>query len=90
MLCILPSGGTRQTPNQTKPMMIETKEQFAIFRILQLRAALRLECAGMRHSSGRSVAKLIKQQFGFKGSKQAILEQLCAHIEAIKAGEAAA
>jgi hypothetical protein len=66
-------------------MIIETKEQFALFRILQLRAALRLECAGMRHSSGKSVCPIVKQMFGWKGTKPAILEKLCKHIETLKA-----
>jgi len=66
-------------------MIIETPDQFAIFRILQLRAALRLECAGMKHSSGRSVCPIVKQMFGWKGNKQAILEKLCDHIEGMKA-----
>jgi hypothetical protein len=65
-------------------MIIETPEQFALFRILQIRAALRLECAGMKHSSGRSVCPIVKKMFGFKGNKQSILEQLCKHIETLK------
>ena len=66
-------------------MIIETPDQFAIFRILQLRAALRLECAGMKHSSGRSVCPIVKQMFGWKGKKEVILAQLCEHIETMKA-----
>ena len=66
-------------------MIIETQDQFAIFRILQLRAVLRLECAGMKHSSGRSVCPIVKQMFGWKGNKQSILEKLCDHIEGMKA-----
>jgi hypothetical protein len=66
-------------------MIIETPDQFAIFRILQLRAALRLECAGMKHSSGRSVCPIVKQMFVWKGKKETILAKLCAHIENMKA-----
>ena len=65
-------------------MIIETKKQFDLFRILQLRAALRLECAGMRHSSGRSVCPIVKHMFGWKGNKNVILEKLCKHIETLK------
>ena len=81
-------GTARRQPANKKPkdnMIVETPDQFAIFRILQLRAALRLECAGMKHSSGRSVCPIIKQMFGWKGNKQAILTKLCAHIENMKA-----
>lgn len=65
-------------------MNITTQHEFDIFRILQLRAALRLECAGMRHSSGRSVCPIVKKMFGWKGNKEAILEKLCALIEEMK------
>jgi hypothetical protein len=66
-------------------LVIETPDQQKYWRILQLRSALRLECAGMKHSSGRSVCPIVKQEFKFKGSKQSVLDQLCKHIENIKA-----
>jgi hypothetical protein len=65
-------------------LIIETPDQHKYWRILQLRSALRLECAGMKHSSGRSVCPIVKQEFKFKGTKQAVLDQLCKHIENIK------
>lgn len=65
-------------------MIIQTQDQFDLFRILQLRAALRLEVAGMKHSSGRSVCPIVKRMFGWKGNKQAILVKLCAHIDELK------
>jgi hypothetical protein len=40
-----------------------------------LRGALKLEILGMRRG-GRSVYSIIKEEFGFKGSKQRVLEQL--------------
>jgi hypothetical protein len=82
------AGQAQRQPANKKPkynMIIETPDQFAIFRILQLRAALRLECAGMKHSSGRSVCPVVKQMFGWKGKKESILAQLCEHIETMKA-----
>jgi hypothetical protein len=66
-------------------LIIETPDQQKYWRILQLRSVLRLECAGMKHSSGRSVFPIVKKEFGFKGSKQSVLDQLCKHIENIKA-----
>lgn len=66
-------------------LIIETHEQHKYWRILQLRSALRLEVAGMKHSSGRSVCPIVKKEYGFKGSKQSVLDQLCKHIENIKA-----
>lgn len=49
-------------------------------RILTLRSALKLEVAGMTRR-GRSVYSIVKEEFGFKGNKQKVLEQLNAHIE---------
>jgi len=66
-------------------LVIETPDQHKYWRILQLRSALRLECLGMKHSSGKSVFSIVKQEFKFKGSKQSVLDQLCKHIENIKA-----
>ncbi len=66
-------------------LVIETPEQHKYWRILQLRSALRLECAGMKHSSGKSVCPIVKQEFKFQGSKRSVLDQLCQHIEKIKA-----
>jgi hypothetical protein len=65
-------------------LIIETPDQQKYWRILQLRSALRLECAGMKHSSGKSVFSIVKQEFKFKGTKQSVLDQLCQHIENIK------
>lgn len=46
-----------------------------IYRLQVLRQALKLEILGMtRH--GRSTYAIVKQEFGFKGSKQAVLGQL--------------
>lgn len=57
------------------------------FRLLQLRGAVRLESLGMRHSSGRSVTALAKREYGLKGNRAKVLEQLNAMIEAAKAAK---
>lgn len=49
-------------------------------RLLVLRGALRLEAAGMKRR-GRSVYAIVKKEFGFKGSKRRVLEQLNELIE---------
>jgi hypothetical protein len=56
-------------------------DKIAGARILTLRAALRLETQGLGRR-GRSVYSIVKEEFGFKGNKQAVLDQLNAHIEA--------
>lgn len=44
-----------------------------------VRAALRLELKGFKHSRG-SVYALVKREFGFKGNKQRVYDQLDAWI----------
>ncbi len=55
-----------------------------LFRLKALRGALKLEILGMRRN-GRSAYAITKEEFGFKGSKQKVLEQLEDKIEWIKA-----
>ena len=64
-------------------MMITGEENIALWRLLTMKAALKLEVAGMRHSQG-SVYALVKREFGFKGNKARVLEQLTAHIDNIR------
>ena len=45
-------------------------------RLAALLSGLRLEVAGIRVSRGRSIAAIVKQEFGFKGSKASVLAQL--------------
>tara|TARA_Y100001951_G_C11184023_1_gene207608 strand:- start:34 stop:228 length:195 start_codon:yes stop_codon:yes gene_type:complete len=45
------------------------------FRMRSLRGALKLEILGMKRK-GRSVYSIVKEEFGFKGNKQKVLEQL--------------
>jgi len=54
----------------------------ALFRLLTLKAALKLETLGMKRS-GVSVYSIVKREFGFKGSKARVHEQLCAYIDAL-------
>ena len=43
--------------------------------MLARRGALKLEIAGMRHSTGMSVSKLLKDLYGYTGNKERVLEQ---------------
>jgi len=54
-------------------------EQVDAFRLRALRGALKLEILGMKRR-GRSVYSIVKEEFGFKGSKQKVLEQMEAKI----------
>lgn len=51
------------------------------YRLLALRGALKLECLGMKRSRGPSAFSIVKREFGFKGTKQAVYTQLCERIE---------
>ena len=46
-----------------------------VHMFLTRRAALALECQGMKHSR-RSVYALCKQEYGLKGSKESVLHQM--------------
>lgn len=63
--------------------VIDTPEGIAMFHLLQMKYALKLECLGMKHSRG-SVYALVKRELGFKGDKRSVLTQLEAHIKATK------
>ena len=60
--------------------IIDTPTGIANARILTLRSMLGLELKGLsRH--GRSAYSIVKAEFGFKGNKQKVYDQLCAHIQ---------
>ena len=62
---------------------LNTTEAIDAFRLCALRGALKLEILGMR-KRGQSAYSIIKQEFGFKGNKQKVLEQLQSKIDEIK------
>ena len=59
---------------------LSNPSQIDQFRIRTLRSALKLEILGM-YRGGRSVYSIVKEEFGFKGSKAKVLEQLESHIK---------
>ena len=50
------------------------------FRLVTLKAGLKLEVAGLK-KRGQSVYSMVKSEFGFKGNKKEVLDQLCFYIE---------
>lgn len=46
------------------------------FHLAQLKGAITMEGRGLRHSSGRSALKFAKELYGFRGSREAVLEQI--------------
>lgn len=63
-----------------KPMYtVIEPHQMELYNLLRLKSALKLEVAGMKHSRGSVYAK-VKKDFGFKGNKESVLNQLINHI----------
>jgi hypothetical protein len=63
-------------------IVLDTPEQIARYRLLTLRAALRLEIAGMK-KRGKSAYQILKNE-GYTGTRAQVLEQLHAHLESTK------
>ena len=62
------------TATKDGTIIAEGKDGVNTYRILAMKHALRLETIGLR---GRAnVYQMVKQEFGFKGSKKKVLEQL--------------
>ena len=76
------------TINTQSGTMICSEHGIAMYRLLALKSALKLECLGMRHSRGSAHA-IIKREFGFKGNKQHVLAQLEQYIAGIRGKEVA-
>jgi hypothetical protein len=55
-------------------------EQIDRYRLQTLKSALRLELLGMARR-GTSVYSIVKKEFGFKGNKQKVYDQLCEYID---------
>jgi hypothetical protein len=53
----------------------DNPQAIEMFRMKSLCGALKLEMLGMKRK-GRSVYSIVKKEFGFKGNKQKVLEQL--------------
>ncbi len=66
-------------------IVLETPEQIAMFRLLSLKSALKLECLGMKRR-GQSAYAIVKAELGLKGNKKSVLEQLEQIIEEAKNG----
>ena len=67
-------------------MIIDKPEDIDLYSIMTKRSALVLEMRGMKRR-GRSAYSLIKEEFGLKGNKQKVFEQLTEIIEDIKVRE---
>ena len=62
---------------------LDTPEQIDMFRFLSLKSMLKLECLGMKRR-GQSAYSIIKAEYGFKGNKKSVLEQMDKIIKEVK------
>ena len=68
-------------------MILDRKDQIAMARVLTLRQGLKLEVRGMRISRGRTCYSIVREEFGFKGSKKKVLDQLNEMLAEVNDGE---
>lgn len=66
-----------------EPIVISGAENIDRARLLIMKAGLKLEVAGMTNR-GMSCYQMAKREFGFKGSKKSVLEQLTNYINTIQ------
>lgn len=66
---------------------VVTGKATLLYRLIALKHAMKLELTtGLKMSRGMSPFRTVKQEFGFKGSKQKIYDQLVKHIEQVGPG----
>ena len=64
-------------------MIADTPYKIDLYRLLSLRAALRLAVVGLR-GRGRSAYSIAKKELGVKGNKQKVLDQVNQMIQSMK------
>ena len=64
-------------------MIADTPYKIDLYRLLSLRAALRLEVVGLK-GRGKSAYSIAKQELGVKGNKQKVLDQVNQMIQSMK------
>ena len=64
-------------------MIADTPYKIDLYRLLSLRAALRLEVVGLK-GRGKSAYSIAKQELGIKGNKQKVLDQVNQMIQSMK------
>ena len=64
-------------------MIADNPYKIDLYRLLSLRAALRLEVVGLK-GRGKSAYSIAKKELGVKGNKQKVLDQVNQMIQSIK------
>ena len=63
---------------------LTTPEQINTYRLMTLKAGLKLEIKGLRMSRGRTCYAILKAE-GYTGSRETVLTALTQHIDQLKA-----
>ena len=64
-------------------IIADTPYKIELFRLLTIKSALSLEIAGLT-GRGKSAYSLAKEEFGLKGNRQKVFDQVNAMVQAIK------
>jgi len=62
-------------------MMFDTPASIAFFQLAARKGALAMELRGMKRR-GRSVYSICKSEYGLRGNRESVYEQMCALVEA--------
>lgn len=62
--------------NNEQTHILDTTAQLDIYRNIVLLQGIELELIGIRMTRGRTCYSMIKEQFGLKGNKQKVRDQL--------------
>lgn len=68
---------------ESSAIILDTPEAIRWYHMRAQLGAAKLELLGMKHSSGRSVIKHIKDTYGLKGSKQSVYDQFKEMVEVL-------
>jgi len=63
-------------------MIIDTKEDINMFRLLAIKGRLKMELGGLKFRT--STHAMVKREFGFKGNRQKVYDQFCEMVEKLK------
>lgn len=70
---------------ETNGSFMITGKGIDLYKLLALRSALSIECEGMVLRRGFSAFKIIKKEFGLKGTKAKVFEEFNAIVEKARA-----
>ena len=65
-------------------LVVDGQASVALYRLMMLRSALKLEAIGLKMTRGPSALSIAKAELGFKGSREKVLAQLESFIDDCK------